>query len=124
MVAVLPTTSHRRLWAAVTDRLRIRRYRSMSEFAEGELVLTTGDRKNLGYRFVDQPCHSLLCREFDSNHWVRHLVAGPTQSGKSTIAFILPLLYHLFERGEDVVAGVVDLAMVADMWSERILPML
>lgn len=66
----------------------------------------------------------MLLNEFDSGRWRRFILTGPSQSGKTLGAFLIPLLYHLFELKETVVCGVPDLAMVSDLWADRILPII
>jgi len=98
----------------------------MARFAEDEIVLPGdgGPHQGLRYRLDRQPAHRLLMHEFDHGHWRRHVVVAPSQSGKTLGGFIIPLLWHLFEMRETVVCGVPDLAMVADLWRERIKPMI
>jgi phage terminase large subunit GpA-like protein len=50
------------------------------------------------------------------------VATGPTQSGKSLSAFIIPTLYHLFEIGETVICGLPDMDMASDKWREDFLP--
>lgn len=85
-------------------------------------MLPDGPLEGTRYRLSTQPAHRALFAEFDSGRWRRHVVIGPSQSGKTLGAFLVPLLYHLFEIVETVVCAVPDLAMVADIWQERILP--
>jgi hypothetical protein len=51
-------------------------------------------------------------------------VTGPTQTGKTLAAFVIPILYHLFEIGETVICGIPDLDMSGDKYREDILPVI
>lgn len=107
--------------------LRLRRsapLRRMLEWAESEIVIPNGPMAGAKFRAENQPAQRLLLNELDSHHWRRVIVTGPSQSGKTMVAFIIPLLYILLELGETIVCGVSDLNMVSDLWQERILPVL
>jgi phage terminase large subunit GpA-like protein len=58
----------------------------------------------------------------DSRRWNRHNATGPSQSGKTLSCFVIPILYHLFEVGETVVAGVPEMDIAADKWHNDLLP--
>ncbi len=55
---------------------------------------------------------------------MRHLATGPVQTGKTLIAFVIPILYGLFELQEDVLVGVPDAEMVADKFGKDLLPII
>jgi len=52
------------------------------------------------------------------------VATGPTQSGKTLCAYVIPLLYHLFEIGETVICGLPNMDMAGDKWLEDILPVI
>ncbi len=58
----------------------------------------------------------------DSGKWRRFFTTGPQQSGKTLKAFVLPILYHLFEMKETVIVGIPMMDMAADKWNEDIRP--
>jgi phage terminase large subunit GpA-like protein len=65
-----------------------------------------------------------LLDAIDSAEWNRFCVTGPTQTGKTLVAFVIPILYHLFEVGETVIVGIPDLDMSGDKYREDILPVI
>jgi hypothetical protein len=102
---------------------RPRRLRTMRQFAEEEIIIPDGPFVGRKFR-----CSRGLYRTWfdavDSGQWNRLVATGPTQSGKTLSAFIIPLLYHLFELGETVICGLPDMDMAADKWREDILPVI
>jgi phage terminase large subunit GpA-like protein len=58
----------------------------------------------------------------ESGRWRRIFTTGPSQSGKTLLGSVIPLMYHLFEMRETVIYGVPSLDMVGDKWAEDILP--
>lgn len=59
-----------------------------------------------------------------ASSYPERVVTGPSQSGKTLIGFVIPILYHLFEMGENVIAAVPDGDMVRDKWEADIEPVL
>lgn len=102
---------------------RPRQIRPLLEFAEQELRYPTGRYKGQPFRREYQPATSLLMAELSRDHWLQTFVVGPHQAGKS-FAIITWLLWTLFERQEDVIFGLPDLAMRATKWKKDILPMI
>ncbi len=98
------------------------RPRTMREFAEQEIVLPDGPHKGLRYRTSRQPYAALWFAAVDSGRWRRHFALGPTQSGKTLTCFIVPVLYHLFEARETVIAAVPMGDMVKDKWMVDLRP--
>lgn len=94
--------------------------RSLREFAEQEMVLVTGPDEGLPFRAARHPVVGLLLDELPK--WRRSATTGPGQDGKSLCAFIFPILYHLFEVGEDVICGLPNMDMAADKWRDDLLP--
>lgn len=94
----------------------------MREFAEQEVILSTGISAGTRFRCARQPFSRLWFDAVDSGQWRRFAAVGPSQSGKTLTCFVMPILYHLFECTETVVVGVPSLDMVSDKWSEDILP--
>ena len=106
------------------ERARVPRLRSMRRFAEEEIIIPDGKYQGLKFRCSTQPYTRLFFDEVDSGRWSRIVVTGPTQSGKTLVAFVIPILWHLFEVGETVVVGLPDMGMAADKWFEDILPVI
>ena len=101
---------------------RVPKLRSMREFAEEEIVIPDGPFKGLRFSCRRQPYTRLLYEAIDSGQWNRFFVTGPTQSGKSLSAWVIPVMYHLFEVGETVIAAVPKKEMSADKWREDLRP--
>lgn len=118
----LDATREELLWmlrASRPPRIRTRR-----QFAEQEIVLPTG--RYAGHRFQAsrQPYAALWLDLCDRGPWRRRAATGPTQSGKSLTCFIIPILYHLFERCETIGVGIPTQDMAGDKWREDILPVI
>jgi phage terminase large subunit GpA-like protein len=103
---------------------RPRRLRSMRQFAEEEIIIPDGPFVGRRFRCARQPYTGLWFDAVDSGNWNRCVATGPTQSGKTLSAFIIPMLYHLFEIGETVICGLPDMDMAADKWRADILPVI
>jgi len=104
--------------------MRIRRLRTMREFAEQEIILPTGRRRGLRFRCDFMPWTGLILDEFDRGRYRRFFGSGSVQSGKTLLFFIIPTLYHLFERGEPVIVGVPKLEMGQSIYHERLIPVI
>ncbi|MBE3132300.1 MAG: phage terminase large subunit family protein [Acidobacteria bacterium] len=96
----------------------------MRQFAEQEIVLPDGPFEGFRFRVDRQPYTGLWFDAIDSGRYQRFVATGPTQSGKTLAAWVIPILYHLFEVRETVVAGVPDLDMAGDKWREDLLPVI
>ena len=106
----------------VCNAIRPRRFRTMRQWAEQEFVLPEGDYLGTRFRAEVQPAHALWLDEVDSGNWLEHYLIAGAQGGKSVAAFLIPTLYHLFERGQTVICGVPLLDLVADKWLLELLP--
>lgn len=95
--------------------------RTMLEFAEDEIVIKSGPRKGR-FRSKTQPYSKLFFEEVVSGRWEEIVAFGPTQSGKSTHCYVIPIMYHLFEVGETVVCGIPKMDIAGDKWREDIKP--
>lgn len=111
-----------RLVRTMTAGLRLRRLRSLVEFAEAEIIVPTGPKAGLPYRADTQPAHRLYLEAAASRRWRRIVATGPQQSGKTLACFVIPTLYHLFEMGERVIWGVPDKDLAANKWASDIYP--
>lgn len=74
------------------------------------------------YRIDRLPYARLLLNELGK--WRRHIITGPTQSGKSLHAFAMLICYYLFEVKVDVIVGLPDLTMAGKKWKKDILPLI
>jgi len=103
------------------------RLRSMLQWAEQELVVPDGPCEGQRFRAETQPFAGLALRAMGyglTDQCNRLAVTGPTQTGKTLIAYVVPICYHLFEIGETVVCGLPDMDMAADKWREDLLPII
>lgn len=107
---------------AMLSRCRVPKLRTMREFAEAEIVIPDGPYKGLRFSCRRQPYTRLMYDAIDSGAWNRFFITGPTQSGKSLSAWVVPIMYHLFEVGETVIAAVPKKEMSADKWREDLKP--
>jgi phage terminase large subunit GpA-like protein len=109
-------------WAA--ERAMAPRIRPISQFAEEEIVLPSGPYEGLLFQQDRQPCSRLWFAEIESRRWNRHVFTGPQQFGKTLLASLIPLLFHLFEIGERVIFGLPNMEMAGDKWRDEILPVI
>ena len=100
------------------------RLRTLREFAEAEIVIPDGPYAGRRFRIHRQPYTGLLFDALDSGQWTRVACVGPTQSGKTLSAYVIPVLYHLFEIGETVICGLPDQNMADDKWRQDLSPVL
>ncbi len=108
---------------ALLNGFRRRRFRTMEQFARDEIVITTGPFPG---RFLPERQPHMLhwYRLVDSGLFSELLATGPSQSGKTLNCFVVPILYHLFELQETVIAAVPDGDMISDKWTTDILPVI
>jgi len=99
-----------------------RRLRSLLEFAQEEIVMPDGPFKGRRWRLETQPSVALLLREIERHRWIRVMVTAPTQFGKTFATVIVPLLYFLFELGENVILGLPTMDLANDKWEADIKP--
>lgn len=96
--------------------------RSFSDWLTSEFVIPDGPHRNKRFKFEFQPITKLWCDEIDSGRWVEHIFTGPSQSGKSLIGYVAPMLYHAAELGEKLVFAVPIDEMAVDKWEDDIKP--
>lgn len=123
-------TFDRREWLALStsaladyiksSKSRLRR--PIGQWAEDEIILPTGPRRDLRFRCDTQPWVNLWFREWHNPYWHEYGGTGPSQSGKSLVFYVIPVLYCLFECRMDVVAGTTTREMAYDKWTRDILP--
>lgn len=104
--------------------LRPRQIRTFRQFAEDELVLPNGPRQGLHFRCDFMAWTGPVLDEFTAGRYNRFFASGPTQAGKTLLFFIIPTLYHLFERRDPVIIGVPKLDMAQAIYAERLLPVI
>lgn len=102
---------------------QVRPVRSIRQWCEDELVVTDGPHPGQ-FRVSNQPVIGLWFDEIDSGKWVEHYFTGPSQWGKTLIAFIAPALYYTCELAQKYVLGVPDMKMGQDKWEIDLKPAL
>lgn len=100
----------------------VQRYRSLTEFAESEVVLPDGPYQGQRFRIARQPAHGLFFNAVDTGHWFRYACTGPQQSGKTLAFVVIPIMYHLFERNQTVLFGLPSMDMANDKWKLDLKP--
>ena len=111
-----------RILRKIGEKARDSRRRSMLEFASQEIRIPRGIFKGRRYDPVRKPASKLWFDEVDSGRWRIHNYTGPVQSGKTLDAFLIPMLYCLFEKEEDTIVGVPDMNLSMSKWKKDILP--
>lgn len=117
-------TNEAAMFVELGSRLRTPKIRTRREFAEQEIVLSTGPFKGFKFSCDRQPVARLLFAELDSGRWPRVFVVACNQTGKSLLAFIIEIMYVLFELRENLIVGVPSENMMLDKWMIDLKPMI
>lgn len=104
------------------EKCRAPRVRSMLEFAEQEIIIPDGPYAKQRFKANTQPWIKLLYGEFDKNDFLHYRITGPTQSGKTLSATIIPIMYFLFEKKENLIFACPTMDICNDKWKMDILP--
>ncbi len=96
----------------------------MRQFAEEEIIIPDGPFANLRFRADRLPYAGLWLDAVDSGLYNEVVSTGPTQTGKSLLCFVLPILYHLFEVRESVICGIPMMNMADEKLTADILPII
>lgn len=108
--------------ARLCAQARAPRLRTMRAFAEETLRFAPGSPRPGAFRVETQPFTKLWFEAIDAGTWMKYNATGPSQSSKTVIGSITPVLYHLFEYGETVIYGVPTLDIVNDKWNDVLRP--
>lgn len=106
------------------DLAKIPLHRPISQFACEEIIIPSGPFKDQAFNFEFQPFVRLLFELMESGQFCRYAVTGTTQAGKSLNALVIPVMYHLFEIGEDVIVGIPQMEMAMEKWKKDFLPVI
>lgn len=99
--------------------------RTMRQFAEEEIILPPGGpRAGLRFRCDFMPWTGLILDEFDAGMYHEFWISGPVQDGKTTIALIIPMMYYLFEMGENIIFGAPKMEIGQGKFEEEVKPMI
>lgn len=96
--------------------------RSPEEFAEQEIRIESGKWKNTKLSLDYMPFQRLVLRETFKPRWKEVYISGAVQSGKTTIAYTVPILYYLFEMREELGMGIPTIEMGHIIFKTRIMP--
>lgn len=96
----------------------------MRAWAESTIIVPDGPYKGERFSCDTQPFSGLFFDEIDSGKWERIAATGPTQTGKTLISFVIPVLHHLAAIGETVVAGLPLMDIAHDKWAEDFTPVI
>lgn len=124
MMLTLPTKQTFEVFDWALDLAHAPIVRPIFQWVEQEIILPNGPMANMQYRHRYHPASRLFFAELDTGRWTRVAATGPTQNGKTLMAYVLPVLYHVFELKETVVIGLPDMKMANDKWSEDFLPVI
>lgn len=86
------------------------------EWIERHVVIPDGPMRGERFRFETLPFTRLLIDELDRAVWPEQFVTGPSQSGKTLIAHVLPILYVACELRRNPVIAVPDMRMAQNKW--------
>lgn len=104
---------------------RTPRLRSYRQFAEDEIVLpNTGPKGGRKFRCEYQPFSRLWFDAIGSRLFNRFAASGPSQSGKTLDCFVIPMVYHLFEKRENVIGFAPNMDICEDKWLIDVLPII
>jgi phage terminase large subunit GpA-like protein len=105
--------------------IRPRQVRTMRQFAEEEIILPPGGpRAGLRFSCDFMPWTGLVLDEFDAGKYHYFWISGPIQDGKTTLALIIPMMYFLFEIGENIIFGAPKMEIGQGKFEEEVKPMI
>jgi phage terminase large subunit GpA-like protein len=106
----------------VSSAAKVRKLRTLRQFAEQEIVLPSGPFQGQRLKVERNPWAGLWFDAVDSGHWRRFALTGVGQGGKTLAGSAIPVMYHLFECRETTVYAAPTLDMAADKWRQDVLP--
>lgn len=123
MTVAAPATSTAAELARMVSQSYAPRVRSMREWSEAEMILPPGGPfAGLRFRVARQPYVGAWLDLLDSGQYQRHAFTGPAQASKTWSGFVIPVMYHLFEVGETVIAAAPTDEICQDKWTRDLLP--
>jgi phage terminase large subunit GpA-like protein len=108
----------------VADACKVRRLRTMRQFAEQEIILPSGPHQDERFKCDRNPWSGLWLDAIDSGLWRRFNLTGPSQAGKTLQGSAIPVVYHLMECRETVIYAAPTLDMAGDKWQQDVLPVI
>lgn len=104
--------------------MRVPRLRTFREFAEGEIILPDGPNEGLRYDADFMAWNALLLEEYDRGRFHRFFGLGPAQAAKTLLFVVVPILYHIFEIGENVIMAGPTQEFVQTLYTDKVLPVI
>lgn len=98
--------------------------RSFAQWLVEDVVIPDGIYEGERFSFKRQPITKLWANEIDSGRWSEFVYTGCSQSGKSFIGYVCPLIYHAVELGDNCVLAVPLEEMASDKWDQDIRPVM
>ena len=119
-----PHTNMLALGDQLFARLRPRTLRTRRQFAEAEIILPDGPFAGQRFNCDRQPLTGLALDAMEDPYWSQFVGLGPRQASKTLTFFIVPILYHLFEVGEDVILAAPTQEINATKWDKVLRPII
>lgn len=99
-------------------------WRPIDKFAQEEIILPTGPYEGYGFKVDRQPYARLFFDEINKGCWQEIAATGPSQSGKTLVCFVIPIMWHVFELRESVIVFAPDEDICKEKWQRDILPVI
>lgn len=122
MIAITSTKAPNRFVERIIDLARVRRHRSIAQFAFEEISLPHGPHQGARLTPDVQPWLVHWLGQIDSGLWRRFALTGPGQAGKSLGGLVLPLVHCLFERSETAILAAPSLDIAMDKLRQDVFP--
>ena len=103
---------------------RAPRIRPIRQFAEEVIVIPEGLREGTKYRAHVFAWQGLWLDAIDSERWRRFVLTAGVQGGKTLVGWVIPVLWHIFERRETFGAGVPTIEQAGLKWQLELLPVI
>lgn len=92
--------------------------RTMRQWFEEMVVIPSGPCRGEPWSADRQPVQALLLDLMDGGEFTEFITVGPSQTGKSLLGYIGPVLYHAAEMRETVVLGLPASGQKMDKWND------
>lgn len=124
MIDVL-TEPRVRIGLQLAELCRTPRRRPIGQWACEEVRLPgSGPHGGRMFSFDFLPWTRLWYAELEREWWRIHAFLGCVQGGKTLNGLVIPMLYTLFERGENCALGTPEMDMADDKWNADFLPVI
>lgn len=121
---VAAATNRQRVAVHLLDRARPQTPLGHAEWAERYVRHASGPYRGQAFKCERQPLSRLLFDELDRRDFNTFLITGPSQSGKTLNALVIPTLRCTHSAREDAILGIPEADMADDKWTKDFLPTL